>query len=183
MTICTEGRENLFGSIVDSKVVLNELGEIVKREWEKSGEIRASVELDKFVIMPNHIHGIIILNDISNDQYGGAEGHPEATKVVGADGNPPAPSDTRILGARTESTYPRTVPVSTVVAAFKRASTKSINDQRGTRGDSVWQRGFFDRIIRNEHEMGLARQYIVDNPMNWELDSNNSDHRGDFWEE
>ncbi len=163
VTICVEGRHQLFGEIANGEIVLNEFGKAVEVEWNKTAEIREAVSLDEYVIMPNHFHAILRLNDNYVGPY----------TNVGADGNPPAPSDSIISSASYNTTYPRTVPLSTIIAAFKRASTKAINELRGTRGDGVWQRSFFDRIIRNDHELGLARKYIVENPINWGKDKEN----------
>jgi len=63
ITICTKDRECLFGDIVDEKMCINEIGEIVQKEWLRTANIRPNVSLDEFIIMPNHLHGIIMIND------------------------------------------------------------------------------------------------------------------------
>ena len=63
ITICTHNRQCLFGEIVDGEIMMNEFGELVKTEWQKTGIIRPNIVIDAFVIMPNHLHGILIIND------------------------------------------------------------------------------------------------------------------------
>ncbi|MBK8127638.1 MAG: transposase [bacterium] len=179
VTICVEGRHKLFGEVVNATMLLNEFGEAVKIEWKKTAEIREAIWLDEFMIMPNHFHAILRIDDTYIGPFAG----PARNVDVGADGNPPAPSEADHSRVTVKTTYARTAPLSTIIAAFKRATTKRINEIRGTKGVEVWQRSFYDRIIRNERELGLARQYIMDNPLNWELDKENPDLQGVYWEE
>ena len=171
LTLCVKGREMLFGRIEHGIMVVNEFGKIVETEWERTQEIRDTVFLDEYVIMPNHVHAILHLNDAFVGPY--TQNTP--TIGVGADGNPPAPCDSNVSSVNEKETYARTTSLSNVIAAFKRASTKGINDLRGTRGAEVWQRSFFDRVLRNEHELSLARKYIFENPIMWEQDNENPD--------
>ena len=158
VTICTHERAMLFGQVVDGEMVLNEWGEIVREEWFRSAEIRAAIKLfpDEFVVMPNHIHGIIWIVGIS--PLVGA-----TRRVAPTDGHPrgPAPNS---LGA--------------VIGQFKSIVTKRINARRGTPGARVWQRNYYERIIRNEWALNAIRRYIAENPSRWHLDRHNPNANG-----
>ncbi|HGY11191.1 MAG TPA: transposase [Desulfobacterales bacterium] len=129
ITICTKDGEHLFGEITDGKMVLNAFGKIADNEWLKTGEIRDNVELSEYVIMPNHIHGIIVLNDL----------------IVGAHCNVPLHEpQIEQFGKSTKNSIP------TIVKLYKSAVTKKINILRNTPGIPVWQRNYYEHIIRNE---------------------------------
>ena len=148
VTICTFARQGLWGEIAQEIVELSEAGRIVNDEWLRSAEVRENVCLDVFQIMPNHLHGIVVFDraDSSNSD-------------VGAHSRAPFSSQPRSLGS--------------VVAGFKSATTKRINEQRGSPGVPVWQRNYYERVIRNEQELRSVRQYIVDNPAKWAADVEN----------
>ena len=117
---------------------------VVKEVWLWLADQYESVYLDEYVVMPNHLHGIIL---IRNTRRGGSRTAP----TEGSQGKP--------LGR--------------LVGAFKTVSTKRINDIRGTPGLPVWQRNYYEHVIRNEEEMNRVRQYIIDNPVHWEQDWEN----------
>ena len=145
ITISTYNKECLFGEIVDSQTHLNKFGWVISEEWLRSIKLRQEIELDEFVIMPNHIHGIVIIIE-SN---------------VGATGRSPL-----LKGPKPKS-------IGAFVAGFKSAVTKRINSIRGTPGMPVWQRNYYEHIIRNERDLDEIRQYIINNPLKWELDTEN----------
>jgi REP element-mobilizing transposase RayT len=149
VTMVTKDRECLFGRVFGDSMELNELGEIVLQEWLRTPEIRAEIGLDEFVIMPNHLHGIIHLRDVG--AHGGA---PLRTPSTGVAFRAP-----RSLGS--------------FIAGFKSAATKRINILRHAPGVPVWQPNFYDRIIRDEDELNRIRQYIIDNPAEWAGDPEN----------
>lgn len=154
VTICAHQREPLFGEVVDGEMRLNEFGEIVREEWFRTAEIRPNVELfdDEFVVMPNHIHGIIWIVD---DTVG-------ATRRV-------APTTRRVAPTR----GPVPGSIGAIIGQFKSIVTKHINALRGTPGTPIWQRNYWEHIIRNEHALNAIRQYICDNPARWSLDRYN----------
>ena len=152
VTICVHQRAMLFGRVVDGKMTLNKLGEIVREEWCRTAELRPNVELDAFVIMPNHIHGIIILRD---DRRGTLQRAPTTSQHV--------PMIER-FGKPTSNSIP------TIIRLFKSATTKRINGLRGTPGARVWQRNYYERIIRNQRELDAIRRYIIENPQRWHRD-------------
>lgn len=144
VTIVTHEHEPLFGEIVDGVMNLNAWGEIARHEWFKTAELRPNIELyeDEFVVMPNHTHGIIWTND-----------------DVGAERRS-APTDAEIPHVTAGS-------LGAVVRAYKSAVTYAINAARQTRGMVVWQRNYYERIVRNDVGLNRIRKYIADNPLKW----------------
>jgi putative transposase len=136
VTLVSYGRESLFGEIVKESMEVNSLGQIVLDVWDHLPEHYAYVHLDEFCIMPNHIHGIILL------------------------------SDEDIAG---EKHY----PLPEIVRAFKTFSARSINSLRATSGQPIWQRNYYEHIIRDENELNRARAYIDANPLRWSQDEDN----------
>ncbi len=160
ITIVAYKREMLFGEIVNGVMRLNRRGEIVREEWFASVNIRKEIKLfeDEFVVMPNHAHGIVwIVEDDS--RFTIDRGHPAGAgrDVVGADGRPP-------LRLKPKS-------LSSFVAGFKSSVTKRIRDELNETG--IWQRNYYDRIIRNDKELNAIRDYIESNPRNWAEDEEN----------
>jgi REP element-mobilizing transposase RayT len=154
VTICTSDREQLFGEIVGGVLRGNRLGEIVRKEWCRSEELRSEVVLDEFIVMPNHVHGIVFL-----DQHVSTATHRNVEDRVGAHGNAPSPVASR-----------RPKSLSTFVSGFKASTARQINNVRGTPGAQVWQRNYHDRIIRDDAELDRIRAYIAANPENWRND-------------
>ncbi|MFC1613759.1 transposase [Gemmatimonadota bacterium] len=128
---------------------LNKYGQIVRQQWETTGRIRQGVEIDKFIIMPNHLHGIIILN----------ENHCRDTA--------------RRVPTSERFAEPVAGSIPSIVRAFKSAVTKSINILHGTPGALLWQPRYYDHVIRNEEELNSIREYILANPARWEFDREN----------
>jgi putative transposase len=150
VTLCAQGKDCLFGEITDGEMKLNQYGQIVRMEWERSGEIRPTVEIDAFVIMPKHFHGIIVIG------RGTLQRAPTTQHV----------QTIERFGCPTSNSIP------TIVRLFKSTTTKQINEIRGTPRMPVWQRNYYERVIRNEKESNEIRRYIVDNPLKWAEDKN-----------
>ena len=148
ITIVTYQREILFGEIINEHMVLNELGEIVQREWERTPKIRREVDLGAYMIMPNHFHAIVIFNEYAIG--------------VGATGRSPL---------RPRGPAPKSLGA--LMAGFKSSVTKQINIFRNTPGAPLWQRNYYDHIIRNQREMSRIWDYIETNPMRWAEDKEN----------
>ena len=156
VTICTANGKCIFGEINNGKMRLNEFGRIAQEEWERSSVIRNEIEMDSFVVMPNHIHGIVFILDINTNSNVGATGRsplrsPKSKHKYGI-----AP---RSLGA--------------FVAGFKSILTKRINIIRCTPGTSVWQRGYYEHVVRSDLDLKNIREYIVNNPARWDFDKEN----------
>ncbi len=166
VTICTHDRVPLFGRVVDGEMVLNAFGEIVWEEWFRSAEIRAEIELfpDEFVVMPNHIHGIVWIvetDDGTGHRDDAVEVHGRAPNV-GATGRSPL---------QPRGPAPRSL--GSFIAGFKSAVTKRLNVLRNTPGAPVWQRNYYEHIIRTARALNAIRRYIADNPLRWHLDRYN----------
>jgi len=138
VTICAYNQECLFGKVSDGvndvcpKIILNEHGMIARNEWIKSTAIRFEIELDEFVVMPNHFNGIVLIH--------------------GRGDRPVAPTEHR--------PGPQPKSFGALVAGFKSAVTKRINVIRGLPGIPVWQRNYYEHIIRDENELNHIREYI-----------------------
>ena len=148
-------------------MTLSDAGVIVQDEWLASERIRREIELDVFVIMPNHIHAVVWILPAPNDPY--------ALMPVGSGTNPsPGVSRTETLGA--------------LMAGFKSAVTRRINRLGNKPGGSVWQSNYYDHIVRSEPALEAIREYIVGNPARWTLDRYNDQATGpdpkarDLWE-
>jgi len=157
VTICTHRREMLFGRVVDGVMQLNEFGRIVEWTWYDLPNHVANITLDAFVIMPNHVHGIIIINPPATVGAG--------SPMVGA-GSEPAPTIDAAAGPK-----PHGLPE--IVRQFKTFSARRINARRGVRGVPVWQRNYYEHIIRNQRALNAIRRYIIENPARWQKDREN----------
>jgi putative transposase len=153
VTITSFEKKCIFGEIVNDEVILNENGKIVKEEWLKSAKIRKEVQLDDFVIMPNHIHAIVM---ISQKQ--------DAIKAASVK------SPQRIEKRKFQQ--PKQL-LEALVSGFKSSTTDRINDVHNTQNKVMWQRPYDQHTIRNKDDYGRIKKYIFDNPKNWENDIEN----------
>ncbi|MBI2918111.1 MAG: transposase [Chloroflexi bacterium] len=150
VTICTADRACLFGEVVGGEMRLNDHGRVVEDEWARASAVRANVTLDATVVMPNHIHGIIVINDTV----------PVCVTSVGA---------TR----RVAPTGPVSGSVGAIIGQFKSIVTKRINASRGTPGAAVWQRNYYEHVIRDDVDLEAIRWYVFENPSRWGEDPAN----------
>jgi putative transposase len=148
VTIVSHERELIFGEITDRVMALSPFGTIVEEEWLASPTVRSNIELDEFIVMPNHLHGIVWITE-----------SPARSKVNSGSGQQAARGYTWSLGA--------------MIGGFKATVTKRINTQRDSRGVPVWQRSYHESIIRDKDELATVRQYILDNPAHWLEDDEN----------
>ena len=155
----THQRDSLFGDIVDGTMMLdddvNEYGIIAKERWLAIPRHFSNVELGTFVIMPNHGHGIIIIAD---------------TGVVGAQHAAPQQP---LAPLQTHASNPKSGSLSAIVRSYKSSVTKRIHETDEFSPERIWQRGFHDRIIRDEDEWSRIHLYIETNPINWQEDHDN----------
>lgn len=175
VTICAQDRACLFGEIVDARICLTTAGEIVRDEWFLTAIRRPCVQLDdsEFVIMPNHVHGIVRIVDAPDSSPEGTAG---GGQVVVADrrGAARCAPTGATTGARI-GVLPRSLGA--IVRAFKAATARRINEARGMPGAKVWQRGFYEQIVRNGSALRRIRDYIATNPARWDDDTENPAHR------
>jgi putative transposase len=158
VTVTTHDRECVLGAIENEEVELSDIGKIVKEEWLRTPIVRPNVELDEFVIMPNHIHGILVIRD---ERKGaevpvGANCHSPLRENRSSRGKTPFRSPSKTVGA--------------IVRGFKSAATKRANELRDTPGKSLWQRDYFEHIVRDEKDLERIREYICLNPTRWPID-------------
>ena len=168
VTIRTWDRECLFGGVVEQVVVLSEFGRILAEEWEQTAVLRPYVRLDSFVVMPNHIHGILwIIHTDADSGRGTARRAPTGTEQN------PGKVPTHRATAERHFGKPIAGSLPTIIGAFKSAVTKRINRLRKTAGAPIWQRGYYEHIIRADRTLAAIRRYIQENPARWERDADN----------
>ena len=140
VTLCTDNHKPVFGKIINGEMILNQFGCIIKNNWLRIQTFHENIELNEFIIMPNHIHGIIIVDNVGN-------------------ANLAFPTDrTKML-------------LSKIIQQFKRACSIKIKNKFNYHLP-LWQRSFYDRIIRNENELYQIRKYVLQNPLKWEIENN-----------
>ena len=150
VTICTADRK--------ATLIVPAYRSVIEQAWSDLPSHYSNVQLDEFVVMPNHVHGIIVL---TNEGKGWA-------------GLRPAPTD-----ASAPAEPAKQYPLSEIVRAFKSFSARRINEVRQTPGLPLWQRTYYEHVIRNDIDLNEIRQYIVNNPTSWELDEQNPERRRD----
>ncbi|MCX5994504.1 MAG: hypothetical protein NTV59_00660 [Chloroflexi bacterium] len=150
VTVCTNGQRCLFGEVKDGEMVSNEFGQIVQTCWDKLPELYPQAAFDMFALMPNHIHGIVVIE-------------------VGAIHELP-------LQDRLQR---RRMLIPEIVGRFKMNTAKRINVMRGMPGVQVWQRNYWEHIIRNEESLNRISEYMIGNPKRWLLDRQNPTRIGE----
>jgi REP element-mobilizing transposase RayT len=153
ITVCAHKRECAFGKIslpdVGARPAapdLNPLGHIVKQCWADIPSHFPHVLFDEYVVMPSHIHGILIISGVARDEG--------------------------------KNAVRRAPTLSAIVGSFKSASSKEINEIRKRPDVPLWQRNYYEHVVRDEDDLNRIRQYIYDNPANWAMDVENPNNRG-----
>ena len=134
ITLCAQGRAHLFGRVMGGAVELSDIGQIVAEEWERTPAVRSNVELDAYVVMPDHMHGILVITHRDDEADA-----PPATSALR--------SPKRTIGA--------------IVRGFKAAVVRRA-------GRPIWQRDYYEHIIRSEAALDRIRKYIIANPDRWQ---------------
>lgn len=166
VTIVTQERDCLFGEIVEKEIYLSNYGEIVQKWWNEIPVHFPSVEIGAFVIMPNHVHGIIFITEQRRGEVTSSRDNQNQNNLFVEQG---------ITTIQFGATPPIRKPtLGQIVAYFKYQSTKEMNaiDNTGTI-TKFWQRNYYEHIIRNEKELKQKIDYILDNPSRWENDIEN----------
>jgi putative transposase len=158
VTIVAWHRECLFGEVVNREMRLNKFGLVAIQQWEKLPKRFRNIELGIYVIMPNHVHGIIV---IKNGR--GTAGNPSDY-----DGEP-----SRRAPTHEQFQKPIRGSIPTIIRSYKSAVSYRINLMRGTQDVPVWQRNYYEHIIRNERDLQNKTDYIEANPILWDQDSEN----------
>ncbi|MBI5306978.1 MAG: transposase [Planctomycetes bacterium] len=197
VTICTQDKKCLFGDVIDEKMRLSAIGEMVADEWQKTPQIRKKVSLDTWIIMPNHVHGIVVINnDVETPRWGVSslenaktsndsmqtpsqnktETSQRDVSTIYTAQNDKIPNDyMKTLGEKASvcrggQSKIKSGSLGAIIGQFKKKKKKRTIVARH---DFSWQTRFFDHIIRNEKSLNKIREYIINNPLKWELDKNN----------
>lgn len=136
----------MLGEVAGNTVDLTDIGEVVRDEWLRSEEVRKEIGLGDFVVMPNHLHAIVLIDPAQSRR-------PRLLPRPSNDGTP----------SRT---------LSSLVAGFKAATTRRANTILDTSPRPLWQRNYHERVIRNEDELNRIAEYIQNNPLKWTDDPN-----------
>jgi len=161
ITIVTQDRACLFGEIMDGKIHLNDAGRMVEKGWLELNRKFPTIETDEYIVMPNHFHGIVV--------------------IVGADlcVCPDVMETTTKLGAHaTKSGAHIGAPLPSIIQWFKTMTTNEYIRGVKTSGwlpfrGRLWQRNYYEHIIRDDESLNSIREYIANNPLQWELDREN----------
>jgi len=154
LTICTKNRAKFFAEVSDNNIALSRIGKIANKFWIAIPEHFQNIELDEYIIMPEHIHGIIIVNndagnaDLPSFKYVSPQCSPNPK---GNDSN-----RSKML-------------ISKIIHGFKSSATREIRKQFPD-CDFEWQKSYYDHIIRDSNDLDRIREYITDNPRNWKTD-------------
>jgi REP element-mobilizing transposase RayT len=174
VTICVKNKREYFGNVNDYKMILNKCGQIARQCWLAIPEHFPQAILDEFIIMPNHVHGIIQIdnagdNIVGNKNFCSLRCYQRPVQTALNDKNfcslhscshSPQPWQTKLSGS-----------LSSIIRGFKIGVTKWFRHNHNY--DFQWQKSFYDHIIRKEQSLYNIRQYIRDNPLNWQLEKNN----------
>ncbi len=154
LTICTKNRSEIFGEISNNIMHLSQIGKITNKFWVEIPEHFKYIELDEFIIMPNHIHGVIIINnDVGNADLRFSKWH----------------SSKKYFNQKILNSDRSKMIVSKIIHGFKSSVTREIRRQINN-SNFEWQKSYYDHIIRNEKDLNRIRGYIINNPCNWETD-------------
>jgi putative transposase len=158
VTLCANERNYLFGEVVDNSMRLNDAGRAVKHCWLEIPKHFPQVILDEFIIMPNHVHGILIVEerDVEIDPVGANNYSP-----AGKDNS----SSEEMLPSRIKGT---SLTLGSIIRGFKIGVTKWFKEKLNI--SSVWQRNYYEHINRKDEDLNKIREYVIANPLNWEKD-------------
>ena len=162
VTVCTQDRLCLFGEIADENMILNDVGQMIHAQWLEMAKRFEIIALDQSVVMPNHVHGILFLKCRGESCI-----RPDDKPKTSIQGE----HEVRPYGTLDDS-------LGRILQAFKSITTNAyIRDGKQRDWPSfpgkLWQRNYFERVIRNEKELNRIRDYIINNPLKWHEDKNN----------
>ena len=176
ITIVTHDRKSLFGKVVDGTMILNEMGQIVFDDFQESFNIRKELFLESFVLMPNHLHAIVTLDE--KERRDDVDTHLN-DKSVETRGQSVETHGRASLQSQIVTFHRKPKSISSFVAGFKSATINHIDDwidandlsiRKFNRNNPLWQANYYDHIIRNESEYRKISTYIVENPLKWDKD-------------
>lgn len=158
VTICTQNRKHLFGCIKNGVMYLNLNGNIAYKYFNEIPKHHNNINIDQFVIMPNHVHGIITVG---------------TRHAVSSVNNTNDFNGTRHAVPLRKFGVPMSNSLSSIIGSYKSAVTKHINKSSTRFNGSIWQRNYYDHIIRDDTDLNRIRMYIQNNPINWHKDALN----------
>jgi putative transposase len=165
LTICTRNKDLIFGVIENKNMLLSPIGIIAERYWKNIPRHFPNIRLDEFCIMPNHIHGILIIEDTADVgvQYEINRDHIEPLPSI----EPLQPDEPQV------HSFQHIVPksIGSIIRTYKTAVTKRCKENGFDQ--FIWQRNFYDRIIRDDSELRRIQKYVRNNPASWEIDEEN----------
>jgi len=164
VTVCANDWRDVWGKVRGGDVSLNDLGLIIEDCWENIPAHFPHVRLDQFCVMPNHLHGILLFTDTGRGTIYRAPTE-ALSGTVGID----SPSE----AGKEQFSQPVAGSLPTVIRTFKAAVTRYARSIREHGDFKVWQRGYYERVIRDERELEEVRKYIANNPAKWDLDIEN----------
>ncbi len=151
VTLCTRDRRCMFGKVVNGRMELSDFGSVADATWADIPRHFPHVQVPIWVVMPNHVHGILVITQA-----------------------PPGVTDDPFANQR--PTGPTRGSIGAIVGAYKSAVSKQINRLTHSTGTPVWQRNYFEHVIRNDSSFAKIWQYIADNPARWRDDPENPDN-------
>ncbi|MFA4930926.1 MAG: transposase [Patescibacteria group bacterium] len=195
VTVCTYRRECILGEIVDGKMILNDCGKIANKEWQQTGKIRRNIIIDEYIIMPNHMHGILLIENnycrgtllralpaqyiqntnhenMNPNQPQGTQ-HPNMPPQGTQHPNMPPQGTQQRAPTNEKFGKPTSNTIPSIIRGYKSAVSTKINTLRNTPGIKIWQRNYYEHIIRDDYALNNIRNYIQNNPKIWHRDRNN----------
>jgi putative transposase len=157
VTICVYKKRCLLGDIINGKAELSEMGIIADKCWKEIPDHFQNVSLDYFVLMPNHIHGIINIVGAKHSHF----------KPI----NNVSDLSANALPLRLHGTSPNSLGA--IIQNFKSIATRKINKTLGQQGTPLWQTNYYEHVARNDDNLNEIRGYIINNPLKWDLDKEN----------
>ena len=178
ITICTASKHSLFCTNSENSVNLSHIGKIARDFWLKIPDHFQNAKLDEFVVMPNHIHGIIALTDNEENRAENIQPlqpHEQNVGVQYIEPSSPHNKIQHIEPSLSRNRFKHMTPksIGSIVRSYKAAVTRQCGKDEIC--EIVWQRNFYERAIRSEKELNCLREYIVNNSLNWSLDRENPD--------
>jgi len=189
VTLCAFHKQCIFGRVVEDRMYENDCGKLAREQWLESAQIRQAFALDAFIVMPNHLHGILWILGPKRERLLMGSGF--AQPIVGADGARPPDAQTPVGASRARPLAERRSALQTPrnrrgpippmrshslaswAAGFKSALTSRIRELWNRPRAAVWQEDYFEHVIRDEDELFRIREYILSNPARWKLDREN----------
>jgi len=181
ITLVTQNRECILGEIVDEKIILSDFGHIVENQWLKSFEIRGEMFLDEYIIMPNHLHAIVVLD---NDETKTNKSH---GPCVETHGRASLQSNQSNEQTQKQQFVRKPKSISSFIAGYKSSVNSKIDDfidennldiPKFNRNNHFFQPNYHDHIVQYDSEYDKIKEYIINNPLKWNKDNFNPDKKG-----